>query len=83
MRSGFKLLFIVSACILMYASTSAAEEYKPIRVGGFFLSPKLQIEQRYSDNIYASSEDEEGDFATAVTPSIIIKKLYRDHIIFF
>ena len=63
----------------MYASTSAAEEYKPIRVGGFFLSPKLQIEQRYSDNIYASSEDEEGDFATAVTPSIIIKKLYRDH----
>lgn len=81
MHSGLKPLFIASffACILMYAHNSTAEEYEPMKVGGFLLSPKLEIGQRYNDNIYATAEDEEGDFATAIKPSIIIKKLYRDH----
>lgn len=81
MRFALKpfLIFSISASAFLCTSISAADEYKPIRIGGFFLSPKLQIEQRYSDNIHASTDDRDGDFATAVKPSIIIKKLYRDH----
>ncbi len=81
MHFDFKPLFIFFVCayILLCAGGSLADEYKPIKMGGLLLEPKLHIEQRYSDNIYASDENAEGDFATAVKPSLIIKKLYRDH----
>jgi hypothetical protein len=72
-------IFGVCGCILLYAGISHAEDYEPIKTGGFLLTPKLVLEQRYDDNIYADDDHEESDFVTAAKPSLIITKLYRDH----
>jgi hypothetical protein len=72
-------IFSVCFCTFLCAGQGYASEYEPIRAGGFLFAPNLTLEQRYDDNIYADDENKETDFATAVKPSLIIKKLYRDH----
>lgn len=51
----------------------------PINVGSFLLTPKLIVEQQYNSNIYATEDDEEGDFISVARPSIGIEKSVRDH----
>jgi hypothetical protein len=65
--------------MLLWAGTVYAAEYEPIKFGSFLLTPKLTIEQSYDDNIFASEDDEETDFVTALKPSLLVEKSYRDH----
>ncbi len=72
--------FAVFSCILLCAGVArAAEEYQPIKAGSFLLSPKLILEQNYSDNIYATDGNEESDFISVAKPSLKIEKSIRDH----
>ncbi|MGB4106713.1 MAG: outer membrane beta-barrel protein [Alphaproteobacteria bacterium] len=64
--------------MLLCARVVLAEEYKPVRAGGFMLTPKLMIEQVYTDNVYASV-DKESDHISMIKPSLLIEKSYRDH----
>lgn len=48
-------------------------------VGSFLLTLKLTIEQSYNDNIFATEDDAELDYITALKPSLLIQKNYRDH----
>lgn len=69
----------VFACILLWAGQLFAGEYTPVKWGSFLLTPKLTIEQSFNDNIFATDDDAEADYITALKPSLLIQKTYRDH----
>jgi hypothetical protein len=50
-----------------------------IRAGGFFILPKLEIDESYDDNIFATKNDRASDFATIITPSVSIESLWSRH----
>jgi hypothetical protein len=73
------ILCAVLFCIFACAEPLRAEDYEPIVAGGFKLTPKIVLQQSYSDNIYADDDNEESDHITAVKPSLLIEKSIRDH----
>ncbi len=78
LKLGLFKSLIVCCCMPMCAGVALAEEYESVKTGGFMLTPKLVIEQVYTDNVYAS-DDKESDHITALKPSLLIEKSYRDH----
>ena len=50
-----------------------------IKAGGFIMFPKLEIDEDYNDNIFATKTDRESDFATVITPSVSIQSLWSRH----
>ena len=52
---------------------------KPIKFGSFLVWPNLTLEQEYNDNVFASDQNTQSDFATVLRPSIIVKKDVRRH----
>jgi hypothetical protein len=50
-----------------------------VRAGTFFIYPKLELEESYSDNIFADEDDEESDFITRILPSLRIDSDWANH----
>lgn len=60
-------------------------EYDPlgVRLGGFFLYPKAELSEAYRDNIYYSDGNEESDFITVLSPSLLLKSNWNNHALNF
>lgn len=52
-----------------------ADRYQPkgITLGKFLLLPKVEIDQTYNDNIYATQHNTKGDFITVVRPEATLR----------
>lgn len=50
-----------------------------IHAGGFLVFPKLEIGERYEDNIFATKNDRQSDFATIISPSISAESTWSRH----
>ncbi|MCH2546359.1 MAG: outer membrane beta-barrel protein [Alphaproteobacteria bacterium] len=56
-------------------------EYEPdgMRFGQFEFLPAIEIEEKYDDNIYRTSNNEESDFITRVKPSALMQSDWKNH----
>lgn len=50
-----------------------------VRVGSFFVFPKLELEESYSDNIFADNASAQSDFITRILPSLRIESDWGNH----
>ena len=50
-----------------------------VRAGAFLVYPKLQLEESYSDNIFADKDDKKSDFITRIRPSLRIDSDWNNH----
>ncbi|KJV08170.1 hypothetical protein VZ95_19510, partial [Elstera litoralis] len=52
-----------------------ADRYQPkgITLGKFLLLPKIEFDQTYNDNVYASEKDKKGDFISIVRPEVTLR----------
>jgi hypothetical protein len=64
---------------------AAAESYAPqgTRVGSFLLFPALELDEAYTDNIYASSFQRVGSFIQVVNPSLQLRSQWGQHALNF
>jgi hypothetical protein len=61
------------------ATDQPLREPRGLHVGGFVVFPKLDIGERYDDNIFATENDRASDFATVISPSISIESTWSHH----
>lgn len=63
----------------------ARPEYDPlgVRLGGFYLFPRLNVFETYNDNVFAAENDERDDFITNVAPSISLQSDWGRHALNF
>jgi len=56
-------------------------DYDPlgIHAGGFLIYPKLEIGERYDDNIRATQHNRLDDFATTIAPSVAVESTWSRH----
>ena len=56
-------------------------DYRPlgIHVGGFLVFPKLEIGEKYDDNIRATQHNRLDDFGTTIAPSIAAESTWSRH----
>jgi hypothetical protein len=54
-----------------------------IRLGSFFLYPKLVVEEVYNDNIFATENDTEDDFITVIAPEVSLESNWTRHALNF
>jgi hypothetical protein len=59
----------------------ARPEYDPIglRAGSFFIYPQVTLGGFYDDNVFATDDDEEGDFAATVQPRVLVQSNFSRH----
>lgn len=50
-----------------------------LHAGGFLVFPRLEIAEKYDDNIFATKDDRQGDFVTIISPSISIESIWSRH----
>jgi hypothetical protein len=50
-----------------------------LHAGGFVVFPRLDIRERYDDNIFATENDRASDFATLILPSISVESTWSRH----
>jgi hypothetical protein len=62
-------------------ATRARPEIDPlgIRLGSFFLYPRLTVQQEYDDNIFATENDTEDDFITTIGPDFSLSSDWNRH----
>lgn len=53
---------------------------EPITAGSFRVTPNLEFEQEYTQNVLAVSENAESDLISVITPSIEVKKNFGRHL---
>lgn len=53
---------------------------EPITAGSFLITPNLDFEQEYTQNVLAVSDNEESDLISVVTPSIEVNKNFGRHL---
>jgi len=54
-------------------------EPRGLHAGGFLVFPELEIGERYDDNIFATKDGRESDFATVISPSLSIESTWSRH----
>ena len=54
-------------------------ERRSIRSGGLIFQPSVSVSGRYSDNVFASQDDPEGDFSTVVRPRLNVRSDWSRH----
>jgi hypothetical protein len=56
-------------------------EYDPIglRAGSFFIYPQVTLGGFYDDNVFATDDDEEGDFAATLQPRVLVQSNFSRH----
>ncbi|WP_438864507.1 outer membrane beta-barrel protein [Neptunicella sp.] len=67
--------------IVLVSLTSWAQAAEPnspgnINLGGILLTPGLNIEQRYDDNLLRQSSNPEQSWATLISPSVVLQNNY-------
>jgi hypothetical protein len=50
-----------------------------VHAGSFFIYPRVELDQVYNDNIYASSSGRIDDFITVLSPSVDVKSNWSNH----
>jgi hypothetical protein len=62
-------------------ATRRRPDYDPPgeHISGFLLFPSLDIETKYDDNIFATSNDRAGDFATIFSPALSVESTWSRH----
>lgn len=78
---------IIAGFILCSCSTAVlAQELmhpdfvmEPIPFKGFLLSPSVEVEARYDDNVFVTETNEQGDFLSMVRPNLVITKEIGRH----
>lgn len=63
------------------AADKVAAENAPlgVRAGSFLVIPKIDVEEEYNDNIYATTNNTESDFITTVRPEVAVKSNWSRH----
>ncbi len=54
-----------------------------LKAGSFLAHPAMHIEEHYDDNIFATDDNEESDFITALKPSISVNSNWSRHALTF
>ncbi|NJO55628.1 MAG: outer membrane beta-barrel protein [Rhodospirillales bacterium] len=56
-------------------------EYDPlgVRLGSFYLFPRLDIYQSFNDNVFASENDEDSDFIANIVPGLALQSDWGRH----
>lgn len=54
-----------------------------IRLGSYLLYPQLSVSEVYDDNIYATTDDEQDDFATIFAPRVDLFSNFNNHALNF
>ncbi len=54
-------------------------EARGMRMGGFLAYPKIGFSETFTDNVYATKDDESSDFITAVTASFALESNFSRH----
>lgn len=64
---------------------AAAENYAPqgIKAGSFLLFPALELDEAYTDNIYASNSQRVGSFIQMINPSLQLRSQWAQHALNF
>ncbi len=52
---------------------------EPLNYGSYLLWPNITLEQIYNDNVFATGNNEQGDFSTVIKPEFIVKKEFGRH----
>lgn len=57
------------------------DSYQPkgIEMGSFLLLPKIEFDEKYNSNIFATDGNEQGDFITTVRPEMKLRSRFRQH----
>ena len=50
-----------------------------LRAGGFLIFPSLTVQESYDSNIFATPDDEEGDFITSIQPNVAAESQWSNH----
>lgn len=79
------VLLMLSGSALAQKTVHIREKPRPeydaqgINLGGFTLLPELTVGETYSDNIYATKNDETSDWITTVAPTISLESDWSRH----
>lgn len=67
--------------IVVPAAERMASDHAPlgVRAGSFLIIPKVDLEETYNDNIYATSTNEKSDFITTIRPEIAARSNWNRH----
>lgn len=92
MMKKFTLMAGVSVLALMLGADLAAAqeldvtkrprpEYDPVglRAGSFLVFPKVELDETYNDNIYATESNKVDDFITTIKPSVTVNSDWNNH----
>lgn len=52
---------------------------KGVDLGQFLLLPKLEFDQAYNSNLYATQDDARGDFVSVVRPELKLRSRFKEH----
>lgn len=50
-----------------------------VRLGGFMLLPTLSLQESYNSNIFATENNEEGDYITWIEPAVNLRSNWNNH----
>jgi len=58
-------------------------DYDPLgaRVGGFVVLPDLTLDGKLDDNIFATNNNETGDFITTISPNLVVQSDWSNHML--
>jgi hypothetical protein len=73
--------FVVLITVLSLPASSMARE--KLYVGRFEISPLLNLKETYTDNLFKTSDEEENDLITTLTPSLGVTLPVKRHVIKF
>ena len=54
-----------------------------VRAGGFLIFPKVELGTSYDDNVFATENNEEGDFLFQVLPTVTVESDFNRHLLSF
>jgi len=58
---------------------SDSYQAKGVELGQFLLMPKLEVDELFNSNVYASEKDLKGDFVTTVRPEVKLRSRFAEH----
>ncbi|MDR3514552.1 MAG: outer membrane beta-barrel protein [Azospirillaceae bacterium] len=62
-------------------ANDVADSYQPkgIEYGEFLIFPKVELNETYNSNVYATPSDVKGDFITTIQPQIDLRSRFAEH----
>src|SRR5688500_12256571 len=50
-----------------------------VNLGGFFLYPRIELDEMFNDNIFATDSGKQTDFITVISPAAELKSNWNNH----